>query len=267
MSRIETRFAALKNAGRKALVPFVTAGDPSREATVPVMHALVAAGADLIELGVPFSDPMADGPVIQRSSERALARGVDTGFVFDCVRDFRKQDDTTPVVLMGYLNPVEMRGGERYARQAVEAGVDGVLLVDVPPEEAGPLRADFNRHGLALISLAAPTTSPERLARLAAEAQGYIYYVSFAGVTGADRIDAGDVALRVGKLRAMATVPVLIGFGIRDAISAATMSRLADGIVVGSALVDSIATARSSDEASRLATSFLAPLRQAMDAR
>ena len=263
--RIGERFAALKNAGRKALVPFITAGDPSRDATVPVMQALAAAGADLIELGVPFSDPMADGPVIQRSSERALARGVDTSYVFDCVRQFRQRDEATPVVLMGYLNSVEMRGGERYARAAVEAGVDGVLLVDLPPEEAGPLRADFNRHGLALISLAAPTTSPERLARLAGEAQGYVYYVSFAGVTGADRIDAGDVALRVGKLRAIATVPVLIGFGIRDAVSAATMSRLADGIVVGSALVEKIATATSSDDAAKVATAFLAPLRLALD--
>jgi tryptophan synthase alpha chain len=263
--RIEARFAALKNAGRKALVPFVTAGDPSREATVPVLHALVAAGADLVELGVPFSDPMADGPVIQRSSERALARGVDTGYVFDCVREFRKRDEHTPVVLMGYLNPVEMRGHDRYARDAAEAGVDGVLLVDLPLEEAGPVRAAFNAHGIALISLAAPTTSPERLARMAAEAQGYVYYVSFAGVTGADRIDAADVALRVSKLRAMATVPVLIGFGIRDAVSAATMSRLADGIVVGSALVETISTARSPDDAGKLAAAFLAPLRQALD--
>ena len=263
--RIEERFAALKNVGRKALVPFVTAGDPSREATVPVLHALVAAGADLVELGVPFSDPMADGPVIQRSSERALARGVDTGYVFDCVREFRKRDQHTPVVLMGYLNPVEMRGHDRYARAAAEAGVDGVLLVDLPPEEAGPVRAAFNAHDIALISLAAPTTSPERLARLAAEAQGYIYYVSFAGVTGANRIDIADVALRVGSLRSLATAPVLIGFGIRDAVSAATMSRLADGIVVGSALVETISSARSPDDAGKLAAGFLAPLRQALD--
>jgi tryptophan synthase alpha chain len=263
--RIEECFAALKNAGRKALVPFVTAGDPSREATVPVLHALVAAGADLVELGVPFSDPMADGPVIQRSSERALARGVGTGYVFDCVREFRKQDQNTPVVLMGYLNPVEMRGHERYARDAAEAGVDGVLLVDLPPEEAGPLRAAFNAQGVALISLAAPTTSHERLVRLAAEAQGYVYYVSFAGVTGADRIDVADVAVRVGQLRAMATVPVLIGFGIRDAVSAATMSRLADGIVVGSALVESISNAASPTDAAKLAAAFLAPLRQSLD--
>jgi tryptophan synthase alpha chain len=263
--RIDIRFAALKNAGRKALVPFITAGDPAKEATVPVLHALVAAGADLLELGVPFSDPMADGPVIQRSSERALARGVGTDYVFECVREFRQRDDVTPVVLMGYLNPIEMRGHDRYARDAAEAGVDGVLLVDLPPEEAGPLRAAFNAHGIALISLAAPTTSPERLARLAAEAQGYVYYVSFAGVTGADRIDVADVALRAGNLRAMAAVPVLIGFGIRDAVSAATMSRLADGVVVGSALVETIAAARSPDDAAKLAADFLAPLRLALD--
>jgi tryptophan synthase alpha chain len=263
--RIEERFAVLKNAGRKALVPFVTAGDPSKEATVSVLHALVAAGADVLELGVPFSDPMADGPVIQRSSERALARGVDTGYVFDCVREFRECDQLTPVVLMGYLNPIEMRGHERYACDAADAGVDGLLLVDLPPEEAGPLRTTFNAHGIALISLAAPTTSPERLARLAAEAQGYVYYVSFAGVTGADRIDAADVALRAGKLRSLATVPVLIGFGIRDAVSAASMSRLADGVVVGSALVETISTAVSPADAGKAATDFLAPLRRALD--
>jgi tryptophan synthase alpha chain len=265
--RIGQRFAALMDAGRKALVPFVTAGDPSKEATVPVLHALVAAGADLLELGVPFSDPMADGPVIQRSSERALARGIGTAYVLDCVREFRKQDPQTPVVLMGYLNPVEMRGHDRYAREAAEAGVDGVLLVDLPPEEAGPVRAAFNAHGVALISLAAPTTSPERLARMAAEAQGYLYYVSFAGVTGADRIDAADVAIRVGALRAQATVPVLIGFGIRDAVTAATMSRLADGVVVGSALVQAMSSAPSADAAAAIAAGFLAPLRQAVDAQ
>ena len=266
MSRIDVQFSALKAANRKALVPFITAGDPSREATVPVMHALVAAGADLIELGVPFSDPMADGPVIQRSSERALARSVGTQFVFDCVREFRKQNVTTPVVLMGYLNPIEIRGGDRYSREAAEAGVDGILLVDLPPEEASPLRAAFNAHGIALISLAAPTTSPERMAHLAAEAQGYVYYVSFAGVTGADRIDAADVATRAGALRGMATVPVLIGFGIRDAASAAAMAPLADGIVVGSALVESIASAGDPVDAATRAAAFLTPLRSAIDA-
>lgn len=263
MNRIDTRFSALKLAGRKALVPFITAGDPTRESSVPVLHALVAAGADLIELGVPFSDPMADGPVIQRSSERALSRGVNTGYVFDCVREFRRSDATTPVVLMGYLNPVEMRGHERYAREAVAAGVDGVLLVDLPPEEAGPLREVFNRHGLQLISLAAPTTTAVRLARLAQEAQGYLYYVSLTGVTGAGSLNIGEVNARVSALREQALVPVLVGFGIRDAASAAALAPCADGVVVGSALVAALA---QSDEPALAAAAFLAPLRAALDA-
>jgi len=265
MSRIASVFARLGADGRKALVPFVTAGDPSRDSTVAVMHALVAAGADLIELGVPFSDPMADGPVIQRSSERALERGVGTGQVFDYVREFRQLDANTPVILMGYLNPVEMRGPDRYALEASEAGVDGLLLVDLPPEEAAPLRASFNAHGLDLISLAAPTTSPERLRRLADESQGYLYYVSFAGVTGASITDASDVVAKAGALRAMSKVPVLIGFGIKDPASAAAMAAIADGIVVGSALVECMSSAGSAREAAQRAGDFLAPLRAAID--
>ena len=190
MTRLQHRLEDLRASGRKALVPFVTAGDPSLAATVPVMHALVEAGADVIELGVPFSDPMADGPVIQRSSERALARGVGLKRVLALVEAFRETDAATPVVLMGYLNPVEIRGVATFAAAAAEAGVDGVLLVDLPPEEADEYRAAFDRHGLALISLASPTTPQARLERLCAQAVGYLYYVSFAGVTGADRLDA-----------------------------------------------------------------------------
>jgi len=265
MNRIDVRFADLKSGNRKALVPFVTAGDPSREATVAIMHALVAAGADLLELGVPFSDPMADGPVIQRSSERALARGVDTNYIFETVREFRQMDSTTPVVLMGYLNPVEMRGLETYAGQASAVGVDGVLLVDLPPEEAAPMRAAFNGHGLKLISLAAPTTAPERLDRLARESQGYLYYVSFAGVTGAsNKLDADAAMGKVAALRAQSQVPVLIGFGIRDAASAAKLAPAADGIVVGSALVEALAGATSPADAAARAAAFLAPIRAAL---
>jgi tryptophan synthase alpha chain len=266
MSRIAALFSRLAAERRKALVPFITAGDPSIEATVPVMHALVAAGADLIELGVPFSDPMADGPVIQRSSERALERGVGTADVFDFVREFRRADQRTPVVLMGYLNPVEMRGADAYAAQAGAAGVDGLLLVDLPPEEAGPIRASLNACGLDLISLAAPTTSAERLRRLADSSQGYLYYVSFAGVTGASITDAGDVASKAGALRAMSRVPLLIGFGIKDAASAAAMAAIADGIVVGSALVEQLASATSAEAAAQRAGAFLAPLRAGLDA-
>jgi tryptophan synthase alpha chain len=268
MNRIDSRLAALKAGNRKALVPFITAGDPSLEATVAIMHALVAAGADLLELGVPFSDPMADGPVIQRSSERALLRHVDSNYVFDTVRAFRKSDAQTPVVLMGYLNPVEMRGADRYARDAADAGVDGVLLVDLPPEEAAPVRTAFNAQALALISLAAPTTSPERLSRLANESQGYLYYVSFAGVTGAsNKLDADQAISKVRALCGQSNVPVLIGFGIKDAASAATLAPAADGVVVGSALVETLAGATSPADAVARAGAFLAPIRDALDGK
>ena len=265
MNRIDSRFARIKAAGRRALVPFITAGDPSLEATVPVMHALVAAGADVLELGLPFSDPMADGPVIQRSSERALARGAGLGWVLDAVRAFREQDGDTPVVLMGYLNPVEIRGAEDFARDAVAAGVDGVLLVDLPPEEADGFRQVFSRHDLGLILLAAPTTSDERLARLCASASGYLYYVSFAGVTGADRLDAGAAGDRLHQIRAGSPLPVVVGFGIKDAASAAAMAREADGVVVGSALVAALDGATDPVDAASRAGAFLAPLRAALD--
>jgi tryptophan synthase alpha chain len=262
MNRIDTRFAQLKANQRKALIPFITAGDPSLEATVPVMHALAEAGADVIELGVPFSDPMADGPTIQRSSERALARGAGLSYVFDCVRGFRERDAATPVVLMGYLNPVEIRGAERFAREAVDAGVDGVLLVDLPPEEATEFRSAFATHGLALILLASPTTSDERMALLTDQAAGYLYYVSFAGVTGADRLDTTAATGRLQAIRARCRVPVAAGFGIKDAASAVAMAREADGVVVGSALVSTLDGA--ADPAAR-ARDFLLPLRQALD--
>ena len=230
------------------------------------MHALVRAGADVIELGVPFSDPMADGPSIQRSSERAIERGAGLRYVLRCVASFRESDADTPVVLMGYLNPIEILGADAFARDAAAAGVDGVLLVDLPPEEAGPNRAAFNAAGLDLISLAAPTTTEERLARLASESQGYLYYVSFAGVTGGSQLDVTDVLKRAGDLRARANVPVLVGFGIRDAASAAALAPAADGVVVGSALVDALAGADGPENAAARAEAFLAPLRRALDA-
>ena len=262
MNRIDTRFAQLKANQRKALIPFITAGDPSLEATVPVMHALADAGADVIELGVPFSDPMADGPTIQRSSERALARGAGLAYICDCVRTFRERDATTPVVLMGYLNPVEIRGAERFAREAVEAGVDGVLLVDLPPEEAGEFRTAFATHDLALILLASPTTSDERLALLDDQAAGYLYYVSFAGVTGADRLDTAAATGRLQTIRARSRVPVAAGFGIKDPASAVAMAREADGVVVGSALV---AALDGAPDPARRARDFLSLLRHALD--
>ena len=263
MNRIDTRFNTLKTQARKALIPFITAGDPALEATVPVMHALAEAGADVIELGVPFSDPMADGPTIQRSSERALARGAGLSYVFDCVRAFRERDADTPVVLMGYLNPVEIRGADRFAQEAVAAGVDGVLLVDLPPEEAADFRSAFASRGLALILLAAPTTSDARLALLCEQANGYLYYVSFAGVTGADRLDTAEATGRLQAIRAQSPVPVAAGFGIKDAVSAREMAREADGVVVGSALV---ATLADSIDPAAEARRFLQPLRAALDA-
>ena len=265
MSRIDRRFSELKSSGRKALIPFITTGDPSLEATVPVMHALVEAGADVIELGVPFSDPMADGPTIQLSSERALRRGAGLRYVLQAVSEFRQQDASTPVVLMGYLNPIEIHGNERFAEEAVQAGVDGVLLVDLPPEEAAETREIFSRHGLALIALAAPTTTPERMAMICDTAQGYLYYVSFAGVTGAGHLDTQAASERLHTLRAQSQVPVVAGFGIKDAASAAAMAVEADGVVVGSALVACLADAATPEEAASRAAAFLEPLRRALD--
>ncbi|MET0815307.1 MAG: tryptophan synthase subunit alpha [Pseudoxanthomonas sp.] len=265
MHRLSKKFSSLEAAGRKALIPFITAGDPSLEATVPVMHALVAAGADVIELGVPFSDPMADGPVIQRSSEQALRRGAGLRYVLQAVAEFRQRDGETPVVLMGYLNPIEIHGDRRFADEAVRAGVDGVLLVDLPPEEAAETRDIFSGHGLDLIALASPTTSAERMGLLCAAAQGYLYYVSFSGVTGAGHLDTTAASGRLHTLRAQSPVPVVAGFGIKDAASAAAMAVEADGVVVGSALVACLADAASPDEAASRAAAFLLPLRQALD--
>jgi len=266
VSRLDACFQRLRANGRKALIPFVTAGDPSLEASVPVMHALVAAGADVIELGVPFSDPMADGPTIQRSSERALGRGAGLRYVLQTVAAFRQTDAQTPVVLMGYLNPVEIHGYAAFAEAAVAAGVDGILLVDLPPEEADQALEIFDAAGLALVLLASPTTSDARAERLLSLARGYLYYVSFAGVTGAsERLDSDAASARLQALRARAAVPVVAGFGIKDAASAAAMARQADGVVVGSALVATLADAGSVDEACTRARAFLAPLRAALD--
>ena len=266
MSRIARRFSELASAQRKALIPFITAGDPSLEATVPVMHALAEAGADVIELGVPFSDPMADGPTIQRSSEQALLRGAGLRYVLSTVSEFRQRDADTPVVLMGYLNPIEIHGYARFAAEAVAAGVDGVLLVDLPPEEAAETREVFSQHGLDLIALASPTTTPERMTMLCSAAQGYLYYVSFAGVTGAGHLDTGAAGARLHDLRAQSRVPVVAGFGIKDAASAAAMAVEADGVVVGSALVARLADAADPAEAASRAAAFLAPLRAALNA-
>jgi tryptophan synthase alpha chain len=266
MSRIERRFAALKAAGRTGLIPFVTAGDPLPDAMVPMLHALVAAGADVIELGVPFSDPMADGPVIQHASERAIAKGVGLHNVLAWVAAFRETDDETPIVLMGYLNPVEMYGYEEFAEDAIEKGVDGVLMVDCPLEEShvlAPLRA----VGLDQILLASPTTTEARLTALSEAAAGFLYYVSFAGITGAAQLSTGDIAERVAGIRARSKAPVAVGFGVRDAASAVAIGAFADAVVIGSALVDRLSGATSADDLAGWAHEFLAPIRAALDAR
>jgi len=238
MSRIPQCFASLKAQGKTALIPFVTAGDPRPPITVPLMHVLVAAGADLIELGVPFSDPMADGPVIQRSSERALARRVSLRDVLGMVREFRAQDDRTPVVLMGYLNPIEVLGYDGFAARAKEAGADGVLVVDAPPEESHELVAVLRQAGLDLVYLLAPTSTEERIAKIAEVASGFVYYVAIKGVTGAGHLDVDQVADKLWPIRRIVELPVGVGFGIRDAASAARIARVADAVIVGSAIVE-----------------------------
>ncbi len=266
MNRIDQRFAKLKAAGRTGLIPFVTAGDPAPDTVVALMHALVAHGADLIELGVPFSEPMADGPTIQHADERALAAGVGPRDVLGWVREFRNTDTHTPVVLMGYLNPVEIFGYEAFAAAAVEAGVDGVLLVDCPIEEAAvaaPLRA----AGLRQIWLAAPTTSPERLQRLCDAAEGFLYYVSVAGITGNGSLAVDAIAERVAALRASAGAPVAVGFGVRDADQASAIAGFADAVIIGSALVETLAGAPDAEAVNARVERFLAPIRTALDAR
>ncbi len=266
MSRIAARFEALRQAGRKALIPYVTAGDPEPGVTVPLMHAMVEAGADIIELGVPFSDPMADGPVIQAACERALRHHVALHDVLDMVKAFREGDAETPVVLMGYLNPVEVMGYEAFARAAAEAGVDGVLTVDMPPEEADALVAALRGQGLDPIFLIAPTTTPQRIRRIADHASGFLYYVSFKGVTGANRLDVDAVARKLEEVRAATSLPVGVGFGIRDAGSAAAVARVADAVVVGSALVSRIGDLADRPETvAGAVTEVLAGMRAAMD--
>lgn len=266
MNRIDARFAELRARMRTGLIPFITAGDPMPNATVMLMHALVDAGADAIELGVPFSDPMADGPVIQHAGERALAKGVGIAQILNWVHAFRERDAQTPVVLMGYLNPIEVHGIERFASEASAAGVDGVLMVDCPLEESAQLQA-LGAAGLRRILLAAPTTPDIRLADLAAAVEGYLYYVSFAGITGASHLDADQVKRHVATLREQCKVPIAVGFGIKDATGAATIGAFADAVVIGSALVAHLAGSASVEEACARARDFLAPIRAALDAR
>jgi tryptophan synthase alpha chain len=267
MSRIAKRFSELRAEGRTALIPYVTAGDPEPSVAVPLMHAMVQAGADILELGVPFSDPMADGPVIQRAAERALRHHVSLRDVLRMVSEFRKDDAHTPVVLMGYLNPVEVMGYETFAAAAAEAGVDGVLTVDLPPEEGDALLTAFRRRGIAPIFLIAPTTAPERMTRICEAAGGFIYYVSIKGVTGAAHLDTADVAARLQEVRKHTALPIGVGFGIHDAESAARLATVADAVIVGSALVSRIGALDGQPaRVPEAAAAFLNELRRAMDA-
>ena len=264
MSRIAAAFEKLRADGRKALIPFVTAGDPNPAAMVPLMHALVEGGADVIELGVPFSDPMADGPVIQRSSERALKHGVSLKDVIGYVAEFRKTNADTPVVLMGYANPIEAIGAERFADAAKAAGVDGVLVVDYPPEEAESIVALMDKRGLDTIFLLSPTTTEARLKQVAALGRGYLYYVSLKGVTGAANIDLADVSAKLECIRAHTKLPLGVGFGIRDAETARAIAGVSDAVVIGSRLVQEIESSKPEEVNARI-TTLLRGIREAMD--
>lgn len=263
MSRIEAVFSRLQGQNRQALIPFITAGDPHPRVTVSVMHALVAGGADILELGVPFSDPMADGPVIQRSSERALLHGVSLRQVLAMVAEFRQTNTETPVVLMGYANPMEAMGYEAFSKAAVLAGVDGVLTVDLPPEEAKERVAVLKAHGIDPIFLLAPTTQVARIKAVAEMAAGYVYYVSLKGVTGSANLDITSVTEKLSLLKQYLTIPVGVGFGISDAATAKAVAGVADAVVIGSRLVQE-AEAGEEGLADRL-TDFLTGIRAAMD--
>ncbi len=269
MSRIEPTLKKLKDQGRKALIPYVTAGFPYADITPSLMHAMVGAGADIIELGVPFSDPMADGPVIQKAGEKALTLGIGTAQVLAMVRDFRKKDDNTPVVLMGYANPVERydlkHGAGAFIRDAAAAGVDGVLVVDYPPEECEAFAAALKAAGLDLIFLLAPTSTDERMAQVGRVASGYVYYVSLKGVTGAGHLDTDAVEAMLPRIRAQVSVPVGVGFGIRDAETARAVGRSADAVVIGSKIIQLIED-QPHERVGIVAADFLRGIRNALDA-
>jgi len=272
MSRIATTFAKLKTQGRKVLIPYVTAGFPFADVTPALMQAMVAGGADVIELGVPFSDPSADGPVIQKAGDKALAAGIGMSQVLDMVRDFRRQDQSTPVVLMGYANPVERYdqkhgshdGRSAFVADAASAGVDGVLIVDYPPEECEDFAAELKKHGMDLIFLLAPTSTDARMQQVARVASGYVYYVSLKGVTGAGTLDTDAVEAMLPRIRQHVSIPVGVGFGIRDAATARTIGRVADAVVIGSKIIQLI-DLQPRDKVAATAQNFLREIRTALD--
>lgn len=265
MSRIKTIFAELAAQDRKGLIPFITAGDPDVATTVELMHALVRGGADIIELGVPFSDPMADGPVIQRASERALKHGVGLVDVLQCVREFRKSNALTAVVLMGYANPVERMGMQKFVQACASSGVDGVLVVDYPPEECVEYAACMKAHGVDAIFLLAPTSTDERIKQVAAVANGYVYYVSLKGVTGDSVIDLTDVRRMMAKLKQELHVPVAVGFGIRDGATARLIAGVADAVVIGSRIIEEIEAQPDPVQIVPVVEKFLQDIRSTMD--
>jgi len=265
IDRIAAAFARTAESGRAAaLIPYIAAGDPSPAATVPLMHALVEAGADVIELGVPFSDPMADGPVIQRAADRAIAQGVGLARVLELVAEFRQRDTTTPVVLMGYANPIERMGQTAFAVNAEKAGVDGVLVVDYPPEEVIEFAATLGEHGIAPIFLLAPTSTEARIQAVAEVARGYVYYVSLKGVTGAANIDTKEVAERIAEIRKYVKLPIGVGFGIRDAATAKAVAAVSDAVVIGSRIIQELENSPREQAVERVQT-FIAGIRKALD--
>ncbi|GAB2454503.1 tryptophan synthase subunit alpha [Comamonas humi] len=269
MSRIQATFEQLQQSGRKALIPYVTAGFPFADITPSLMHGMVEAGADVIELGVPFSDPMADGIVIQRAGEKALSLGIGMKQVLGHVREFRKKNEHTPVVLMGYANPVErydqLHGAGAFVRDAAEAGVDGVLVVDYPPEECEQFAADLRAHGMDLIFLLAPTSTPLRMQQVARIASGYVYYVSLKGVTGAGTLDTAAVEEMLPRIREHVKIPVGVGFGIRDAQTAQAIGRVADAVVIGSRIIQLIEN-QPHEKVVPVTADFLRGIRKALDA-
>ena len=273
IDRIARTFARILPEGGAALIPYIAAGDPGPDATVPLMHALADAGADIIELGIPFSDPMADGPVIQRAAERAIAGGTGLSGAMSMVAEFRTKNQDTPVVLMGYANPIERMGQETFVERAAQAGVDGVLVVDYPPEEVETFAAALNAVGISPIFLLAPTSSEQRMRSIGAVAKGYVYYVSLKGVTGAANIDTTEVGRRVAEIRQHVNIPVGVGFGIGDAQSASRVAQIADAVVIGSKLIDTIdqavrhlPTQEKAEAAATAGATWLASIRTAMDA-
>lgn len=265
MSRIQTTFATLKQSGKKALIPFITAGDPHPDQTVAMLHGLVKSGADLIELGVPFSDPMADGPVIQRASERALVHKVGLRHVLAMVKEFRQQDDRTPIILMGYANPIEAMGIEKFADAAKDAGIDGMLTVDYPPEESTEFNAMLKARDIDPVFLLSPTTDKARVDIIVNQASGFIYYVSLKGVTGSKNLDIVEVADRVASIRSQTNLPIGVGFGVRDAATAKAVASVADAVVVGSRMVQEVEISTADNVVANL-MALTAELRAAIDA-